>query len=178
MTVLAALLAAILALHAAMGHAAGSGNAVREELWQLAHLTSMSAWAGAVMVGGFLAAPRLLATAGGIDRGYLRALSWTSTWAVVVIVLSGAMRAWTELGARLGNLFASGWGRILLAKLVLVGAAMALGFTHRLAIHRRGEWTREHLTRFVATLRIEAVCLLGVLVLSAWLGSADIPAGQ
>ena len=173
--VMAAPLVALLALHAGMGHAADSGNFTLDELWQFMHLAAMATWAGSVMAAGFFAAPRLFAATSQLDAAYLRKLSWASTWSVVVVVLSGSARAWTGLDGHLGNLLPSRWGWILLAKLTLVCVALALGYLHRRAIHGPGRWTVEKSRWLVGTMRIEAACLAIVLVLSAWLGSADLP---
>jgi len=171
-----ALLLTLLVLHSGMGHAAGGGDFTRDEMWQFVHLAAMSLWAGAVMTAGFFAAPRMLAAASCIDIHYLRNLSQVSLWSLAAVALSGAMRAWAGLDARIANLLQGGWGRILLAKLCIVCVVLLLGFMHRRAIHAHGKaWTLPQYMQFGRTLRIEAVCFVVVLFLSAWLASTELP---
>lgn len=171
-----ALLAATLILHSAMGHAAGAGNFTLDEAWQFVHLAAMSLWSGTVMATGFIAAPRMLAATARIDTGYLRNLSRVSTWSVAAIAVSGAVRAWTGLDAKIVNLAQSGWGRILVLKLCIVSLALLLGFLHRRAIRTRGDnWTPEQYRQMATSLRFEAICLAMVLFVSAWLANTELP---
>ena len=175
---ISALLATILLLHAAMGHAAGRGDFTLHELLQFLHLAGMALWSGSVLVAGLFVAPQMFAATSRIDPDYLRALSRVSAWSVALAVVTGAIRGWTGLDAHLGNLAQSGWGRILTLKLLFVCAALALGYMHRRDLRARGDdWTTAQCKRLLATLRIEATCLTVVLLLSAWLASADLPGG-
>jgi copper resistance protein D len=173
---LVALVATILVLHSAMGHSADNGNFTRDEFWQLVHLTGMATWSGVVMTAGFFVAPRMFAAASRVEPSYLRALSRASTWSVIAVALSGILRAWTGLDGHIALMAQTAWGRILTVKLFFVCVALALGYLHRRWIHkRREEWTPEECGKLVTTLRIEAICLAIVLMLSAWLGSVDLP---
>jgi copper resistance protein D len=175
--VLAVLVALILVFHAATGHAAVAGDFSRAELLQFLHLSGMALWTGGVIVSGFFVLPRI-ASRSPLDRAYLQALSRLSTFAVAVVLLSGAYKGWTCLDRHLSGFLHTGWGRILLGKLVFVAVALALGWQHRRSIRQPERiWTPHQIRTLVATLRIEAVCLTLVILLSAWLASAD-PSGS
>jgi len=172
----AALLVAILFFHSALGHAAADGDFTRAELLQFLHLTAMAIWTGGVFVSAFLALPRLNNAPVLASTTYLRRLSNTSAWSASTAILTGGLKGWIAIGAHLGNLAQPGWSRILLVKLLFVGIALGLGFLHRRWINdREREWHTAQRRAFVRTLRVEAVCLALVLLISAWLSSADPP---
>ncbi len=175
----ALLVALLLMLHSATGHAAVEGDFTVAELLQLLHLSGMALWTGGVIVAGLFVLPRLVAAGERVDawifagpvRGS-RPTRWR--WCCSPALWKG----WTGLDHQLGGLVHTGWGRILLAKLVLVAGALALGALHRRWIRRREQaWTTQQTKTLGMTLRVEAVCLTLVLVLSAWLGSVD-PSGS
>jgi putative copper resistance protein D len=176
----------ILLFHAATGHAAVAGDFSRAELLQFLHLSGMALWTGGVIVSGLFVLPGLVseqlpglaASRPPVEKAYLQALSRVSTYAVAVVLLSGALKGWTGLDGHLSGLVHTVWGRILLGKLGLVTVALALGWLHRRWIQQpRRLWTPHQTKTLVATLRIEAVCLTLVIALSAWLASVD-PAGS
>jgi putative copper resistance protein D len=176
--VFAGLVALLLLFHAATGHAAVEGDFTGAELLQLLHLSGMALWTGGVIVSGLFVVPRLAAAGERVDEGYLQALSRVSTYAVGVVLLSGGWKGWTGLNHQLGGLVHTGWGRILLAKLLFVTGSLALGALHRRWIRRcGGGWTQQQARTLGTTLRVEAVCLTVVIVLSAWLASVD-PSGS
>lgn len=171
-----ALLAAIFFFHSALGHAASDGDFTRAELLQFLHLTAMAVWTGGVFASAFLALPRLDDALTPTYTTYLRRLSNSSAWSASTAILTGALKGWIAIGARLGNLAQPGWSRILLAKLVFVVIALGLGFFHRRPVHdRERQWNTSQRRMLVRTLRVEAVCLALVLLLSAWLSSAEPP---
>ena len=57
----------------------------------------------------------------------VRRVSRMAIWAAWLIVASGAINAWLRLGS-FTELFTTTYGRLLLAKLLLMSAAIALGF--------------------------------------------------
>jgi putative copper resistance protein D len=174
--VLAVLVTVILLFHSATGHAAVQGDFTLAELLQLLHLSGMALWTGGVIVSGFFLWPRLVASGQRVSAGYLQALSRVSAYAVAVVLLSGAVKGWTGLDHHLSGLLHSGWGRILLGKLVLVAVALVLGWLHRRWIRQpERAWTPNQIKTLVTTLRVEAATLTLVIVLSAWLASVDPP---
>ena len=174
--VCAVLLAGIFFFHAALGHAASDGDFTRAELLQFLHLGSMAVWAGGVFVSAFLALPLFEDAPTRIYTTYLRRLSNTSAGAASTAILTGALKGWIAIGAKLGNLAQPGWSRILLAKLSLVCIALGLGFVHRRKVHN-GEraWSAGEKKTLLRTLRVEALCLALVILLSAWLSSVEPP---
>jgi copper resistance protein D len=179
--VLSLTVAAILVLHSATGHAAVEGDFSRAELLQLLHLSGMAFWTGGVIVSGLFILPQFLPDRASIDKAgqpFLQSLSRTSTYAVAVVLLTGAWKGWTGLDRHLSGLLHTGWGRILLLKLAFVAIALALGALHRRWIHQHDRaWTLQQSRTLQTTLRVEAACLTLVIVLSAWLASVD-PTGS
>ena len=172
----AALLVAILFFHSGLGHAASDGNFTRAELLQFFHLAAMTLWAGGVFISGIFFLPRLVDGAASTYTTYLRRLSNTSAWSASAAIVSGTLKGWIAIDARLGNLAQPGWSRILLAKLSFVCIALSLGFLHRRWIHDgERKWSAFEKYQLVRTLRVEAICLALVILLSAWLSSVDPP---
>ncbi len=192
--IFAVLVVFILLFHSATGHAAVAGDFSRAELLQFLHLFGMALWTGGVIVSGLFVLPKLLpghlpdlvsglspdraASRPSLGKAYLQALSRVSTYAVAVVLLTGAYKGWTGLGRDLSDLLHTGWGRILLGKLGFVTIALGLGWLHRRWIRQpERAWTPHQTKTLVTTLRIEAVCLTLVIALSAWLASVD-PSGS
>ena len=172
----AVLLAAIFFFHAALGHAASDGDFTRTELLQFLHLVAMALWTGGVFVSALWALPLLGNAEGPTYAAYLRQLSNTSAWSASTAILTGGLKGWMAIDAKLGNLAQPGWSRILLAKLSLVCIALGLGFLHRRKVHdQRHEWSTPEKRTLVWTLRVEALCLALVIFLSAWLSSVEPP---
>lgn len=166
----AVLVGLVVMLHSATGHAAVNGDFSGAEVLQWLHLSGMALWVGGVIVSGLFVLPRLAASGARVEVGYLRALSRVSTWAVAAVLLSGALKGWSGLDHQLHGLVTTGWGRILLGKLVLVVGALVLGWLHRRWIRA---WTPEQSGTLGTTLRVEAVVLTLVIAVSAWLASVD-----
>ena len=185
--VFASLVVLILLLHSATGHAASDGDFTLAELLQFLHLAGIALWTGGVIVSGLFLVPKLLPEPSSgsalpldpllvplLAKAYLRALSRVSTGAVALVLLTGAYKGWTGLDHQLSGLLYSGWGRILLSKLGLVAVALALGALHRCWVRQpERAWTPQQTRTLAITLRLEAVALTLVLLLSAWLGSVD-----
>ncbi|MDE2147208.1 MAG: CopD family protein [Burkholderiales bacterium] len=114
------------------------------------------------------------------------ALSTTATLALAGIAVTGLFNTWRAAGsaAQLPALLGSGYGRILLVKLALVGVAVAMGGYNRwrvmpgllqgLAAATGGGGAAAH-RRFTRVLRTEAVVLALVLVAAVVLGSSAPP---
>jgi len=164
----------VIAFHSAVGHAASNGDFSRYEVLQFFHLASMALWAGGVLVSGFVMAPRFAVAFEAIDAGYLRALSTVATYAVSVVLLTGAIKGWLGLDGDLRGLWRSGWGLILSAKLACVALALTLGLLHRRWIAgRKSAWNPEQTKVLLQTLRAEAACLTLAILLSGWLANVD-----
>jgi len=173
----AALLVVILFFHSALGHAAGEGDFTRAELLQFLHLMAMALWAGGVFVSAAVVLPFLRDASAPAYTAYLRRLSTTSVWSASTAILTGALKGWIAIDAKLGNLAQPGWSRILLTKLFFVCIALGLGFLHRRKINdREREWSASEKRILIRTLRLEALCLALVILFSSWLSSVDPPA--
>jgi len=127
------LLVAVLATVSLAGHA-GSGPAAPLGLAaDLLHLAGVAVWLGglAVLLGVVL--PRR-------DPAELRwvvpRFSQLAFGAVVVIVATGLVQAWRQVGT-LDGLVATDYGRLLLAKMTLVVLLVAAGAVSRSVVHRR-----------------------------------------
>jgi copper transport protein len=131
-------LAASLALLAAptlAGHALGSGEArPLSVVADLFHVVAAAFWTG-----GLLQLALLLR--GGPDERVVRRFSLLALPAVALIALSGLARALVELNA-VSQLWATGYGRALVAKTLLFGALLMLGWRSRRALADRGRLRR------------------------------------
>jgi copper transport protein len=122
------------------GHAAGTAEPVRAFaiLNDATHVVAAGVWMGGLgtmLLAGIFAAVAddeplgddaptgMLAPLARMVNGFSR----LALVAVAVLIATGAVSAWLQVGS-LGALFGSGYGRTLVLKLVLVGAAASLGF--------------------------------------------------
>ena len=167
----AVLLAGMLSLRAATGHAAVDGDFSRAEMLEWVHLTAMAVWSGGVLVSGLWIAPRLR---GGVGlRAYVGELSRVSTWAVGVVVASGIWKGYVAVDGDL-HLWREGlWGGLLVAKVVCVAGVLGLGAWNRWMLRGQG-WDEAAAVR---TLRAEAWGMVAILMLSAALANASPPGG-
>jgi putative copper resistance protein D len=145
------------------------------------HLGLISLWVGGVVVAGLvvLGSAALAHEQERRERAaYVLSLSKTATVALMGIFGSGLYLAWQLLGS-LGDLFGTQYGITLLAKLVLVGAAAAMGGINRFFVMpglAAGEVPGQRAAmRFRTVLRAEALVLLAVLVVAAVLSSSPPP---
>jgi copper transport protein len=159
------------------GHAAAASNVSTAVSLDALHVLGAGAWVGgivALLVAGF---PALAAVAPD-DRGdaaaaVLRAFSPLALSGAAVLVVSGLYAAWIHIGS-FSALAATGYGRFLIAKVVLVGAVAALGFLNwRRLGPRAGSGDLAPLRRN-ATLELTVAAL--VLVVTAILVAVPTPA--
>jgi copper resistance protein D len=171
-----------------VSHAAGKGDLGLPMLADWLHLGLISLWVGEVILAGTV----MLRQSEGmtaIDRraraAYVASLSSSATVALAGIFVTGLYAAWRNLGG-LGNMVGNPYGNTLVAKLLLVGMAALLGGFNRffvmppwLARESAGHPVAELLpARFRHILWIEAIVLLAVVVLAAWLASTSPPGEQ
>ncbi len=169
-------LAAFLYTRSMVSHASANGDFSASMMADWIHLVLISAWVGEVFVAGVLtlaADPAERVDDRSDCMAYIDALSTSATYALVGIVATGLASAWFNLGsprALVGNPY----GATLLAKLTLVALAVLLGGYNRFLVMPSLP-AASALQRFRWVLRIEAVVLLGVLVLAAVLSSTSPP---
>jgi putative copper resistance protein D len=180
-------------LRSTTGHAATDGDFTTSELLQLFHLTGMALWSGGVLVSGLLVIPRLSSTASLDDpvlnpaspneprdttsplRRYLQSLSILSTWAVLVVALTGLIKSYRATGGTPHLLLHNLWGYILIAKIISAAAALTLGALNRCRLTSAIPWGKLVHRRAARTLRAEAYIMAVILLLSAWLANMPPP---
>lgn len=171
-----------------VSHAASEGDFSVRLLADWAHLGLISLWVGEVILAGgvILRATENMAAADRHARaGYVASLSSSATFALTGIFVTGLYAAWRSLGG-LENLIGNQYGNTLVVKLLLVGVAAVLGAFNRFVV--MPPWLQRESTgnavsellpaRFRHVLWIEALVLLAVVVLAAWLASTSPPSEQ
>ncbi|CAJ0700300.1 copper resistance D family protein [Ralstonia holmesii] len=150
------------------------------------HLLAISTWVGLVYVAACVAGPQILEVPpaerpNGAD--YVQTLSNAATYALVVLVFTGAYSGWRSVGMP-ANLLGAIYGKLLLLKLAFVLVAAALGGHNRFfempvllaSLKQPGEFDGLRVgRRFVSVLRIEAVVLAAVLLVAAVLVASALP---
>jgi copper resistance protein D len=155
---------------AGLGHAADAGFASAALGLHTLHVLSASAWSGIVMAGGLAVLPALGAsTARGVLIRTAGQVSNVAIFAVGFVIATGVFNALRGSGGSLEAITNSTWGRVLLLKLALVVLALILGSFNRLVAMpelRRAASTAAA-RRFVNVIHLEAIVMIGVLVIAA-----------
>ena len=171
-----------------VSHAASDGDFSLRLLADWVHLGLISLWVGEVIMSG-LVMLRTSESMNPVDRraraSYVASLSSSATFALTGIFITGLYATWRALDG-FENLLGNQYGNTLMAKLLLVGVAAMLGGFNRffvmppwLAAESAGKAAPERLpVRFRQILWIEALVLLAVVVLAAWLASTSPPGEQ
>lgn len=170
-TVSLTLLALIAALRTPYGHAAVDGAYTLREAMQLLHLTSVAVWGGGVMVAGLIALPGMRMLDETSVLAFAQRLSKTVTFALAGVLLSGIYNACRGLDGRLTLLVHPGWGGILLSKSLVVLVALALGARMRWMLRSNTQPPTQQVQRLRRDLRVEALAMLLIFVLSVWLAN-------
>jgi putative copper resistance protein D len=171
-----------------VSHASTEGDFSIRLLADWMHLGLISLWVGEVMLAGaiMMRATDNMARADRRARAaYVASLSSSATFALIGIFVTGIYATWRSLGG-LGSLFGNPYGNTLVAKLLLVGIAAVLGGFNRFFVmpawllsESAGKAVPELLPRrFKHVLWIEAIVLLAVVLLAAWLASTSPPTEQ
>ncbi|WP_440963180.1 copper resistance D family protein [Massilia sp. GER05] len=171
-----------------VSHAASEGDFSLPLLADWIHLGLISLWVGEVFLAGgvMLRASENMAAADRCARAaYVASLSSSATLALTGIFATGLYASWRNLGG-FEHLSGTPYGNTLVAKLLLVGIAAVLGGINRffvmppwLARESTGTAVPELLPmRFKRILWIEALVLLAVVILAAWLASTSPPGEQ
>jgi putative copper resistance protein D len=171
-----------------VSHAASEGDFSLRLLADWVHLGLISLWVGEVILSGGVmmrTADNLTSADRRARAAYVASLSSSATFALIGIFITGLYAGWRSLDG-FGNLFGNPYGNTLVAKLLLAGVAAMLGGFNRfivmppwLARESAGNAAPGVLpTRFRRVLWIEAVVLMAVVVLAAWLASTSPPGEQ
>jgi putative copper resistance protein D len=173
-TLLAALGAAAMVSFAWSGHgAADEGAAGLVHLGaDIAHLLAAGVWLGALAAFLLMLLTPASRETGTDLRTALERFSGVGSGVVAVLLLSGLLNSWFLVGpARLGGLFTTDYGRLLLAKLALFATMLGLAALNRfrltpaLARRLQAAGGGGDLAALRRSLAVET--LLGVLVLAA-----------
>jgi putative copper resistance protein D len=170
---LSVVLAILAATRAATGHPAADGDFTLPELAQFVHLASIATWSGGVMAGGFFVLPELLRSqrVEAISR-FMWRLSKTVTIALMLIVLTGLYNSYRGLGGSLAPLVGTQWGSLLDIKIVLVCAALTMGTINRQVLRANRSLSPVQARTVARILRMEAVVMLLILSVSAFLANS------
>ncbi|WP_322014877.1 CopD family protein [Paraburkholderia sp. J12] len=155
---------------AALGHAADAGFASAALGLHTLHVLSASAWSGVVMAGGLAVLPVLgTSTARGILIRTSTQVSNVAMFAVGLVLATGVFNGLRGTGGSLAALTGSSWGHVLLGKLALVALALVLGGYNRMVAmpELRRSASTAAARRFVNVIHLEAIVMIGVLVLAA-----------
>jgi copper transport protein len=170
LALLTAAAAATMLMRAWGGHAGGS---VLEVLLQWAHFMAIGLWVGGLA----LLAIRLRTRRDDPPTGEIRRFSSIAGWSLLVVVVTGSLRALNELGG-LGQwrrLFDEAYGITLVVKVTFAAVLIALGALNRyrrIPAIERGERP----ATFASVLRAEVVLAAGLFVLTGVLTSFPPPA--
>jgi copper transport protein len=107
------------------------------------------------------------------STGLLRAYHSAAVECVVITLAGALLLAWLRL-PRVSDLWTSGYGRLILGKIMLLIILLAFGFYHNRTVVRR-EWSAAGGRRFRFTAGIELVFAAMVIALSAILVSTLLP---
>jgi copper resistance protein D len=155
---------------AGLGHAADAGFASAALGLHTLHVLSASTWSGVVMAGGLAVLPALGAsTARGILIRTSMQVSNVAMFAVGLVLATGVFNGLRGTGGSFAALTGSTWGHVLLCKLGLVALALVLGGYNRTVCmpQLRRSASTAAARRFVNLVHLEAIVMIGVLVLAA-----------
>jgi putative copper resistance protein D len=151
----------------ASGHAASDGDFSLREICQWVHLISTGVWSGGVIVASAFVFR-------GNDTNFPQTagerLSKQSLIAVLLVIVSGSCNTWLGSNGAISLIPHSNWGRILVAKLVLVASTLLIGGINRQLL-RKMPGTIWPGVCFTQLLRIEAVLMIATLFISGWLAT-------
>lgn len=131
------------------------------------HLVAAAAWSGGVLMLAMTLRRRHRRKDPLDARLLATRFSVMATWAIAVVAATGLALSWAILG-EVGALWATEFGRVLVAKLVVVGVLLAIGaHNHRVLVPAMTDGDRSADERFRRTVGVEALLFGVVLLLSA-----------
>jgi copper transport protein len=170
---------AALTLLAGQGHASQAPLAPLSVAFDATHLTAVSIWIGGLvcLVAVLLRAPRALPDAGRVlASDTVARFSRVALWSVIVIAITGLVRATAELSSP-AQLLTTGYGRSLMLKASLLAPILVLARRNRrlVATLARG-WTPSaaRLRAVARAVQAELAIAMGIVVVAAIL-VAQIP---
>ncbi len=155
--------------HVAAGHAAARGDLAWAKLiTQWVHVVAVGVWLGglAALLLGVLGRPSEMKAAA------VRRFSAVAAFALGAVVVTGFLRAVNEVGSW-GDLFSTGYGRLVVVKAALIGVLAALGWVNR---HRNMPRVGSSLRGLRMVSSGELVLAVGALAAAAVLATLVPPA--
>ncbi|HJV01583.1 MAG TPA: CopD family protein [Burkholderiaceae bacterium] len=164
---------------ASMGHAGEDGYWSLALATEVIHYAAIGVWTGVVLVSAWFALDDARVGGGGVGAqdAYLERMSHAAVAALVAIVVTGLYSAWRRVETP-EHLLHTTYGAILLAKVTLVVAAIALGGYNKLVGLPAASRSHHGLLRVRAVLQIESVLLLGALLAASALISQQPPSAM
>jgi putative copper resistance protein D len=146
-------------------HAAAGGSHSLAIGALVVHVVAISLWVGSLF--GILIIPRELRITA------LYRFSALALWAAIAVSVSGVATAFTRLQDR--SSWNSQYSYIVIAKIILTIALLAMGNANRKALQSRDEMKLKDLLRLIS---VEAMVMSGVALLGSWLSRIQPPIGD
>jgi cytochrome c oxidase assembly factor CtaG len=146
-------------------HAAAGGSHSLAIGALVIHVVAISLWVGSLF--GILLIPRELRLTA------LYRFSALALWAAIAVSVSGVATAFTRLQDR--SSWNSQYSYIVIAKIILTIALLAMGNANRKALQSRDEMKLKELLRLIS---VEAMVMSGVALMGSWLSRIQPPIGD
>jgi cytochrome c oxidase assembly factor CtaG/putative copper export protein len=146
-------------------HAAAGGSHSLAIGALVVHVVAISLWVGSLF--GILIVPRELRITA------LYRFSALALWAAIAVSMSGVATAFTRLQDR--STWNSQYSYIVIAKIILTIALLAMGNANRKALQSRDEMKLKELLRLIS---VEAMVMAGVALMGSWLSRIQPPIGD
>jgi len=146
-------------------HAAAGGSHSLAIGALVVHVVAITLWVGSLF--GILVIPRELRITA------LYRFSALALWAAIAVSMSGVATAFTRLQDR--STWNSQYSYIVIAKIILTIALLAMGNANRKALQSRDEMRLKELLRLIS---VEAMVMSGVALLGSWLSRIQPPIGD
>ena len=146
-------------------HAAAGGSHSLAIGALVVHVVAISLWVGSLF--GILVIPRELRITA------LYRFSALALWAAIAVSMSGVATAFTRLQDR--STWNSQYSYIVIAKIILTIALLAMGNANRKALQSRDDMKLKELLRLIS---VEAMVMSGVALLGSWLSRIRPPIGD
>ena len=146
-------------------HAAAGGSHSLAIGALVVHVVAISLWVGSLF--GILINPRELRITA------LYRFSALALWAAIAVSMSGVVTAFTRLQDR--SSWNSQYSYIVIAKIILTIALLAMGNANRKALQSRDEMKLKELLRLIS---VEAMVMSGVALMGSWLSRIQPPIGD
>ena len=150
------------------GHAAGSLDHHLATSSMFLHIAGATLWVGVIGVVAALRKPL-----GGAAKDVIIRASHMAIWGAIIVTVSGVANAWLRLASP-SQLFTTGYGAMITAKIVLMFGAIALAAWHRrVTLPRLSE--ADVAAKFWRVLSIDVVALVAIMTIAGVLSTMAAP---